>query len=137
MGVCRFNCSDAVDRLLIANIKLHCCDLLEESPHQFKSPLTVFNTFILFFAVFEVECAIQNYHWGKVGESSEVARLSRSGNPKFNFEKEKPYAEVGHTLFVESKELEIIKSLSFHPLKFNLFMKNSFRWFTTQLHQME
>lgn len=44
--------------------------------------------------VFPLKCAIQNYVWGKVGNNSEVARLSQSGNPDFKLHQDVPYAEL-------------------------------------------
>lgn len=49
----------------------------------------------LFISVFPLKCAVQNYVWGKVGNNSEVARLSQSGNPDFKLHQDVPYAEVG------------------------------------------
>ena len=48
-----------------------------------------------YFLVFPLKCAVQNYVWGKVGNNSEVARLSQSGNPDFKLHQDVPYAEVG------------------------------------------
>lgn len=47
-----------------------------------------------FIAVFELKCACQNYHWGKVGEDSEVAKLLSSGDASFVIDKEARYAEL-------------------------------------------
>lgn len=44
--------------------------------------------------VFLLSCAIQDYAWGKLGSSSEVARLWASGDPKHQIEPTKPYAEL-------------------------------------------
>ncbi|GAB1600321.1 mannose-6-phosphate isomerase-like [Argonauta hians] len=44
--------------------------------------------------VFPLKCAVQNYVWGKLGSQSEVARLSRSGNPDFKLQQDVPYAEL-------------------------------------------
>ena len=41
----------------------------------------------------KLSCAVQNYHWGKIGLDSEVARL-KSGEPDFIINNEQPYAEV-------------------------------------------
>jgi len=42
---------------------------------------------------FSLECAVQNYHWGKLGEQSTVASLGRM-QKNFNFDAEKHYAEL-------------------------------------------
>ncbi|XP_052785072.1 mannose-6-phosphate isomerase-like [Mya arenaria] len=44
--------------------------------------------------VFELNCAYQNYAWGKVGSSSEVAKLLKSGNASVSIEEQTPYAEL-------------------------------------------
>ncbi|XP_018414423.1 PREDICTED: mannose-6-phosphate isomerase [Nanorana parkeri] len=44
--------------------------------------------------VFLLSCAVQDYAWGKLGSSSEVARLWASGDPKRQIEPNKPYAEL-------------------------------------------
>ena len=41
-----------------------------------------------------LQCAVQNYAWGKRGKSSEVAKLYSSGNDNASVEEEKPYAEL-------------------------------------------
>ena len=42
-----------------------------------------------------LSCAVQTYAWGKVGESSEVARLKSSAEPtEFRVDGNSPYAEV-------------------------------------------
>lgn len=41
----------------------------------------------------KLSCAVQNYHWGKIGLDSEVARL-KSGEPDFIINNEQPYAEL-------------------------------------------
>ncbi|XP_045200418.2 mannose-6-phosphate isomerase-like [Mercenaria mercenaria] len=45
-------------------------------------------------AVFELKCASQNYHWGKIGKDSEVASLLSSGNSSFVVEDQTRYAEL-------------------------------------------
>nr|XP_020478774.1 mannose-6-phosphate isomerase isoform X2 [Monopterus albus] len=44
--------------------------------------------------VFPLTCAVQNYAWGKIGLSSEVAKLVVSGDPLAVIEDGKPYAEL-------------------------------------------
>ncbi|XP_060565731.1 mannose-6-phosphate isomerase-like [Ruditapes philippinarum] len=45
-------------------------------------------------AVFELKCASQNYHWGKVGKTSEVASLLSSGDSSFVVDDQTRYAEL-------------------------------------------
>ncbi|CAG5101619.1 Similar to MPI: Mannose-6-phosphate isomerase (Macaca fascicularis) [Cotesia congregata] len=42
----------------------------------------------------ELECAVQNYDWGKKGMASSVAQLIKSSSPELNIEQDKPYAEL-------------------------------------------
>ncbi|KAF7996543.1 hypothetical protein HCN44_005667 [Aphidius gifuensis] len=42
----------------------------------------------------ELQCAIQNYHWGKKGLLSSVARLIKASNPNIAIDDNKPYAEL-------------------------------------------
>lgn len=42
----------------------------------------------------ELQCAVQNYHWGKKGMSSVVARLLKATNKAVIIEDNKPYAEL-------------------------------------------
>jgi len=44
--------------------------------------------------VFELECALQQYHWGKKGGSSEVAQLKRAVDPGFVIKENETYAEL-------------------------------------------
>jgi len=44
--------------------------------------------------VFELHCAYQNYAWGKVGSTSEVAKLLKGADSSISIDEEKPYAEV-------------------------------------------
>ncbi|XP_006822952.1 mannose-6-phosphate isomerase-like [Saccoglossus kowalevskii] len=44
--------------------------------------------------VFSLKCAIQQYAWGRIGEDSEVAKLSQSIDKSFQLQKDKPYAEL-------------------------------------------
>ena len=48
----------------------------------------------LYFIVFELRCAVQNYAWGKPGQSSAVAQLAASADKHFLIDDNKPYAEV-------------------------------------------
>lgn len=50
--------------------------------------------FFLFFTVFELKCASQNYQWGKIGSESEVAKLLKNGDGSFIIDEKTPYAEV-------------------------------------------
>jgi len=50
--------------------------------------------FFVFLSVFELQCSSQNYQWGKVGSTSEVAKLLKSGNDAFQISEDTPYAEV-------------------------------------------
>lgn len=42
----------------------------------------------------ELRCALQRYEWGKLGETSEAALLSKAANPDFQIISHKPYAEL-------------------------------------------
>lgn len=42
----------------------------------------------------ELQCAVQNYDWGKLGKDSEVARLAAVCNNSLTIEDSKPYAEL-------------------------------------------
>lgn len=42
----------------------------------------------------ELNCAVQNYKWGKKGLTSKVALLLKSANVDYLVETEKPYAEL-------------------------------------------
>ncbi|XP_068081765.1 mannose-6-phosphate isomerase isoform X2 [Anabrus simplex] len=42
----------------------------------------------------ELKCCVQQYAWGKIGRSSEVALLSGSGDPDFVVNERMPYAEL-------------------------------------------
>ena len=42
----------------------------------------------------ELECAAQNYAWGKIGSDSVVARLVQASMPDFVLDENKPYAEL-------------------------------------------
>ena len=42
----------------------------------------------------ELECSVQSYAWGKVGSSSEVARLATRACSQFNLAETQPYAEL-------------------------------------------
>lgn len=44
--------------------------------------------------VFPLSCVVQHYAWGKMGSSSEVARLLASSDPLAQISEDKPYAEV-------------------------------------------
>lgn len=44
--------------------------------------------------VFELRCAVQNYAWGKPGQSSAVAQLAASADTHFLIDDNKPYAEL-------------------------------------------
>ncbi|XP_063227506.1 mannose-6-phosphate isomerase [Bacillus rossius redtenbacheri] len=39
-------------------------------------------------------CAVQQYHWGKLGSASLVARLGRANDPRLAVREESPYAEL-------------------------------------------
>jgi hypothetical protein len=45
--------------------------------------------------VFPLKCAVQTYHWGRIGADSEVAKLSQASDPDFKFDEGTPFAEVG------------------------------------------
>jgi len=49
--------------------------------------------FCFSFLVFSLQCDVQNYHWGKVGEDSTVALLAKT-KEGFQFDKDQFYAEV-------------------------------------------
>ena len=42
----------------------------------------------------KLSCSVQKYAWGKLGSSSEVARLASFENPEFLVDEKVPYAEV-------------------------------------------
>jgi len=42
----------------------------------------------------ELQCSIQKYDWGKVGEESEVAKLAKANNLNFDIDPGTPYAEL-------------------------------------------
>jgi len=42
----------------------------------------------------ELDCTVQNYAWGKIGKTSEVASLREGGDPNFQVEETAPYAEL-------------------------------------------
>ncbi|KAF7484457.1 Hypothetical predicted protein [Marmota monax] len=44
--------------------------------------------------VFPLSCVVQHYAWGKMGSSSEVARLLASNDPLAQIAEDKPYAEL-------------------------------------------
>ena len=44
--------------------------------------------------MWRIQGAVQNYAWGKVGASSEVANLSAAGDGNFVVDEHKTYAEV-------------------------------------------
>ncbi|XP_022367698.1 mannose-6-phosphate isomerase isoform X1 [Enhydra lutris kenyoni] len=44
--------------------------------------------------VFPLSCTVQHYAWGKMGSSSEVARLLASSDPQAQISEDKPYAEL-------------------------------------------
>ncbi|QDZ18900.1 mannose-6-phosphate isomerase [Chloropicon primus] len=44
--------------------------------------------------MFKINCAVQNYAWGRLGSDSEVAKLFASGNAGAEVEEDKPYAEL-------------------------------------------
>ncbi|XP_055478400.1 mannose-6-phosphate isomerase [Psammomys obesus] len=44
--------------------------------------------------VFPLSCVVQQYAWGKLGSSSEVARLLASNDPVAQISEDKPYAEL-------------------------------------------
>lgn len=41
-----------------------------------------------------LSCSVQKYAWGKLGSSSEVARLASFENSQFLVDEKVPYAEV-------------------------------------------
>ena len=43
--------------------------------------------------MFGIKCAVQTYAWGKLGSTSEVAKLAKSDD-KFDLKEDTPYAEV-------------------------------------------
>lgn len=45
-------------------------------------------------SIMELRCALQQYEWGKLGETSEAALLSKAANPNFEIISHKPYAEL-------------------------------------------
>ena len=42
----------------------------------------------------ELRCSVQNYEWGKLGQSSYVAKLLKNADVKFDVDECKPYAEL-------------------------------------------
>lgn len=42
----------------------------------------------------ELKCSVQHYHWGKLGEKSEVALLSKASDPEYEILNHKRYAEL-------------------------------------------
>lgn len=42
----------------------------------------------------KLQCGVQSYDWGKLGQSSAVAQFSSAANPSFNASEDKPYAEL-------------------------------------------
>lgn len=42
----------------------------------------------------ELQCKVQNYDWGKLGQESTVAKLLKSADPSVSIEESKPYAEL-------------------------------------------
>ena len=50
---------------------------------------------LIIIVAFRLDCAVQQYGWGKLGIDSEVAKLSQTGNTSFILEQDTPYAEVG------------------------------------------
>jgi hypothetical protein len=62
----------------------------------------------LYFIVFELRCAVQNYAWGKPGQSSAVAQLAASADKHFLIDDNKPYAEVIHVVVRNVNRLNIL-----------------------------
>ncbi|XP_064638723.1 mannose-6-phosphate isomerase-like [Lineus longissimus] len=44
--------------------------------------------------VFPLKCAVKNNAWGRLGASSEVAKLRQGSDPDFKYDEETPYAEL-------------------------------------------
>ncbi|XP_053451986.1 mannose-6-phosphate isomerase isoform X3 [Nycticebus coucang] len=57
--------------------------------------------------VFPLSCAVQQYAWGKMGSSSEVAQLLASSDPLAQISEDKPYAEVRPGLYFSPPYLQL------------------------------
>ncbi|KAL4219852.1 hypothetical protein ACF0H5_020263 [Mactra antiquata] len=67
-------------------------------------------------AVFELKCACQNYHWGKIGNESEVASLLKSGDSSFQIDNETRYAELWMGTHPNAPSLVVIPGKPNKPL---------------------
>lgn len=44
--------------------------------------------------LFQIQCGVQSYDWGKIGSSSAVAQFADASDPSFTVDETKPYAEL-------------------------------------------
>ena len=71
----------------------------------------------------KLTCSVQKYAWGKLGNSSEVAKLASSGNPHFSVDESIPYAEVSCHLPVQNK----CDNLVVHAFTFSFCVVSAFQ----------
>eukprot|EP00730_Choanoeca_flexa_P010065 TRINITY_DN15087_c0_g1_i1.p1 TRINITY_DN15087_c0_g1~~TRINITY_DN15087_c0_g1_i1.p1 ORF type:complete len:414 (+),score=111.46 TRINITY_DN15087_c0_g1_i1:36-1277(+) len=55
-----------------------------------------------------LRCQVQQYAWGKIGADSAVAQLSKAGNPDFQLEEDKPYAELWMGTHVKAPSMAVV-----------------------------